>query len=139
MEKNHSYKLIIAGSRTFNNYRLLEICCNSVLKDIQQSKEITIISGHARGADSLGEQYAKSKGFNLQLYPADWNAHGKVAGFIRNAQMAEVADALIVFWDGKSRGTANMIDHARRKGIPVKVISDDSIIRKPDLKCNFYD
>ena len=89
-------------------------------------EEIIVISGCARGADSLGELYAKTKGYATgkmeERHPADWNKNGKSAGYIRNEQMAEVADALVAFWDGKSRGTANMIDNMNRLRKPVRVI-----------------
>ena len=81
-----------------------------------------IISGHASGADSLGERYVQERGSLLDTYPADRKVHGKAAAPIRNAKMAEVADALIAFWDGKSRGTKNMIDTAIKRGLKVAVV-----------------
>ena len=59
------------------------------------------------------------------LHPADWNRLGRAAGPIRNEEMAEVSDALIAFWDGKSRGTKSMIEIARRKGLQVAVVRYD--------------
>ena len=59
------------------------------------------------------------------LYPADWERHGRAAGPIRNEEMAEVSDALIAFWDGKSRGTKSMIEIAMRKGLQVAVVRYD--------------
>lgn len=70
----------------------------------------------------MGERYARERGFQLRRFPADWEQHGKSAGHIRNAKMADNADALIAFWDGESKGTKNMIDNARRKGLAVRVI-----------------
>ena len=84
--------------------------------------DIIIISGTARGADTLGEQYAREWGFKLQQFPADWKSCGKTAGIIRNVQMADNADALIAFWDGKSRGTAHMINTAKKKRLPVRIV-----------------
>ena len=81
-------KVIIAGSRTFDNYDLLFEKCSEALKDYD-SVEIEIVSGNARGADRLGERFAKEKGFALTLFPADWNKFGKSAGYIRNKEMAE--------------------------------------------------
>lgn len=118
-----SYKVIIAGGRDFNDYELLKEKCDFFLKNkIMEGRRITIISGHASGADSLGERYAQEGGLQCEQHPADWKTHGKAAGFIRNAEMAAIADALIAFWDGKSRGTANMINTARAKGLRVAVI-----------------
>ncbi len=116
------YRVIIAGGRYFNNYQLLKERCDFYLQSKKRSHNVIIVSGHASGADSLGEQYANEEGFDTQLFPADWNKHGKAAGPIRNAEMAEVADALIAFWDGKSRGTANMIQLAKDKGLKVAIV-----------------
>jgi hypothetical protein len=84
--------------------------------------EIVIISGAARGADRLGEKYAKERGYKVIRVPADWNRYGKSAGYIRNKEMAESSDALVAFWDGKSKGTKNMIDLAKEYGLKVRVI-----------------
>ena len=81
-----------------------------------------IVSGGARGADSLGEKYSDEEGFDLEVYPAQWDKYGKRAGFRRNEQMAEVADALIAFWDGKSHGTKHMIDIMNNKNLEVRVV-----------------
>tara|TARA_R110002096_G_scaffold338000_1_gene531284 strand:+ start:333 stop:683 length:351 start_codon:yes stop_codon:yes gene_type:complete len=113
-------KLIIAGSRNFTDYQKLKTECSQFL---QEHKNIEIVSGgHYKGADRLGIQYAKEKGFNLIKFPAEWNKLGKAAGPIRNKEMANYADALIVFWDGKSSGTKNMIQLAKQKGIIIKII-----------------
>jgi len=71
------------------------------------------------GADYIGELYAKHIGVPVRDFPADWIAHGNAAGPMRNRQMAKYADALIAFWDGKSKGTANMINEMKRLGKPV--------------------
>lgn len=113
------YRVIIAGGRDFSNYPYLRSCADKDLAAI--TDEIQIVSGNARGADSLGERYAQEKGYKLALFPADWERYGRSAGPRRNAQMAENADALIAFWDGQSRGTKNMIDRATEKGLKVTV------------------
>ena len=110
-----NFKVIIAGSRGFSNYKLLKEKCNRF--------NIIIVSGHARGADTLAEKYAQDEGFSLEIYPAQWKKYGKGAGFRRNEQMAEVADALIAFWDGKSHGTKHMIDIMNEKNLLVKVVN----------------
>lgn len=115
------YKVIVAGCRDFTDYELLKEKCDFFLQN-QQPEDIIIISGHASGADALGERYAQERGLQLETYPADWKAHGRAAGPIRNAQMASVAHALIVFWDGKSRVTKNMIDTATKRGLKVAVV-----------------
>ena len=111
-------RVLIAGSRDFNNYNLVKEVIDGLPKDIKIS---TIISGTARGADSLGEQYANENNISLERYPANWDLHGKPAGYIRNKQMAEVANVLVAFWNG-SNGTKNMIDLAKAKNIKVIII-----------------
>lgn len=120
--KKENFKVIVAGSRGFNDYRLLRENCNSALREKKKTHNIIIVSGHAKGADFSVEKYAKDEGFDLEIFPADWKKFGKAASFRRNEQMAEFADALIAFWDGKSHGTKHMIDIATEKGIKVKVI-----------------
>jgi len=111
-------KVIVAGSRGFNDYELLKKKLDHVLS---KRSVVEIISGTARGVDQLGERYAKEKDFPCSRYPADWNTHGKSAGYLRNVQMADIADALVAFWDEHSPGTKHMIDIAKRKGLVVRV------------------
>ena len=111
-------KVIIAGSRNFKNYNLLKLKCDKALSN---QTDIEIVSGTAHGADKLGEEYAKEKGYALKQFPADWNAKGKSAGYIRNREMAQYADALICFWDSKSKGAKMMIDLANEYKLKVKV------------------
>lgn len=99
---------------------MLKEKCDYCLQN-QQPEDIVVISGHASGADALGERYAQKRGLQLETFPAYWKVLGKAAGPIRNAKLAEVADALIAFWDGKSRGTKNMIDTATKRGLKVAV------------------
>ena len=117
-----NFKVIIAGSRGFSNYKLLREQCNKFLREKRKTSNIIIVSGHARGADTLGEKYAQDEGFVLEIYPAQWKKLGKQAGYRRNEQMAEVADALIAFWDGSSKGTKHMIDIMNEKNLLVRVV-----------------
>ena len=84
--------------------------------------EITeVVSGGARGIDTDGEHWAIGSGIPVKRFPADWDDLGKRAGFVRNAEMADYADALIAIWDGKSRGTLHMINTMVEAGKPVFV------------------
>ena len=116
------YRVIIAGGREFQDYALLKEKCEYYLQNKLQSDNVIIVSGHASGADSLGERFAAEHGLQIELHPADWAKHGRAAGPIRNREMAESADALIAFWDGQSRGTKNMIDTANAKGLKVAIV-----------------
>lgn len=118
-------KIIIAGTRTFDNYTLLRKTMCILFGQVPPS-QMEVISGHCpTGADSLGELFAKRNGIRLTLFPADWAKYGKAAGPVRNRQMAEYAAPdwyCVIFWDGKSRGSKNMIEEARKMGLNVKVI-----------------
>ena len=78
--------------------------------------------GCAKGADDLGLKYAKEFKIPYKLMPADWKRHGRQAGFIRNAEMANVAQALIAFWDYESPGTKHMIEYATKKNLRILVV-----------------
>lgn len=112
-------KIIIAGGREFDNYDALEELVSNLLFHEYTGDEI--VSGAAKGADRLGEKFAKDKGILIKQFPADWDTHGKRAGYLRNAEMAEYADMLIAFWDGYSKGTKHMIDLALKEQLEVHV------------------
>lgn len=111
-------KVIIAGGRDFDDYELLKNVCSQIIKP-----DWVVISGCAKGADTLAIDYAKEFNIKYEEYPANWNLHGKSAGSIRNREMLN-ADAthLIAFWDGKSSGTKNMINIAKNANINVLVV-----------------
>lgn len=112
---NNIFKIVIAGSRKFNDYDFLKKKVNKFLENKKDSHKIIIISGHAKGTDELGERYAKEKGYNTKIYPAEWKKYGRAAGPIRNKIMINKANALIAFWDGKSRGTSSSINLAKEE------------------------
>lgn len=120
-------RIIIAGGRDFSNYSLLKQNVDTIVKSFH-NENLTIISGTARGADTLGEQYAEEQHLSIRRFPADWDTYGKAAGHIRNAQMAKYASEgtkgiLVAFWNGKSRGTDNMIQTARKKDLEVYIVN----------------
>lgn len=123
-------RVIIAGSRSFNDYTLLK---KEVIKALQLHNatrdNIIIISGGARGADILGERFANEFNIRITKFIPDWNGLGKRAGYVRNEEMAKYAvenDAkgiLIAFWDGISKGTNHMINLAKKHGLEIHIIS----------------
>ena len=113
-------KLIIAGGRDFDDYPLMKSKLDNILETVDE--QIEIVSGTANGADKLGEQYAQEKGFPIKRFPADWDKYKKKAGYIRNKQMAEYATHCVCFWNGKSKGTAMMIDLAKELKLGLRVI-----------------
>jgi predicted Rossmann fold nucleotide-binding protein DprA/Smf involved in DNA uptake len=112
-------KLAIVGSRSFTDYEALEKELDSICESV---KVTCVVSGGAKGADSLGQRYAESKGIDTQIFLPDWEKHGKAAGFIRNKDIIANSDFCVAFWDGKSKGTLSSIELAKKQGIPVKVV-----------------
>lgn len=111
-------KTIIAGSREITDY-------NIVHKAVYESPWVIteVVSGGARGVDSLGEQAAAAFAIPVKVFPAAWDLHGRAAGPIRNQQMAEYSEGLIAIWDGVSVGTHDMIKRAERMKLRVHVIN----------------
>jgi len=121
-------KLIIAGSRTLSPdpksiYDLFYFVhqCPTLIEQV--------VSGGADGVDRSGEYFADEYNLDIKIFPADWKAHGKAAGPIRNKQMAEYADALLLIWDGESRGSASMKNEMLKLNKPVYEI----IIKKTNV------
>lgn len=123
-------RIIIAGSRQFNDYhKMLTELDNLGIHLINSIDPIEIVSGHASGADTLGERFAKAYHYPLKIFPAEWDKYGKAAGPIRNEQMAKYAaesdrGMLIAFPIGESRGTKNMIKLAKQYGLETCVIEE---------------
>jgi hypothetical protein len=113
-------KVIVAGGRDFQNYDLLSEKLNKLFS---KRADVVIISGMAKGADSLAVKYAEEHKLRVSEFPAQWQKHGNSSGFRRNVEMARFADACVCFWDGKSVGTKHMIDTAKRMNLNVRVIN----------------
>ena len=117
-----SLKIIIAGSRNFNNEELLFLKCSSI---ISNNNVTEIISGNSKGADRLGEKFAVANGILVTKFIPNWQFYGKGAGEKRNIEMAKQANGLIAFWDGKSKGTKNIIEIAKKYNLRLWVIQTD--------------
>lgn len=115
------FNIVVAGSRSFNNYQILEDRLDFLLQNIKNKYIINIVSGEAKGADYLGEVYAARRRFGIIRKPANWKKYGKSAGYIRNKEMAKIANAVVVFWDGQSSGSKHMIDLAIENKLPTVV------------------
>ncbi len=107
-------KVIIAGSREIEDY-------DALLKTIQDADlDITeVVSGGCRGVDFMGEQWAQENAIPVRQFVADWAMYGRMAGELRNREMAQYADALILLWDGKSPGASCMLRESIQAGIHV--------------------
>ena len=116
-------RIIIAGSRNFYDLDFIsERVTNAIHALYPTPDNIVIISGHARGVDKCGEEYAKIQRYDLVIFPANWKRHGNNAGPERNRRMAEYATHLIAFRAPDSRGTKSMIDIARGMHLPTIVV-----------------
>lgn len=114
-------KVIIAGGREFDDYELVKKTLDEHFY-YDGPSIIEIVSGGAKGADALGEKYAKEFEYTVKIFPAKWEVHGKSAGPKRNTQMANYADILIAFWDGQSKGTRHMINVAKSNDLRLTVV-----------------
>ena len=123
-------RIIVAGSRTFSDYPYLKSKIESYITK-HKDHRFVIVSGNANGADKLGERFAFENGIELRKFPAQWNLYGSQAGYLRNNQMINFAkespgDAvLMAFWDGKSKGTKQMIKSAKKAGIQVCIFTEE--------------
>lgn len=115
------FKLIVAGGRDFNNRELFLKTMQQVEQELSEYS-VALVSGMAKGADMMGYQFAKEQGITCHTFPADWNKHGKRAGYIRNQEMADFSDGLVAFWDGQSRGTKHMIETMKAQGKLVCIV-----------------
>lgn len=112
-------KVAVIGSRNFDDYGVLEAFLDGLRLDAGIE---VIVSGGARGADSLAERYAGERDIPMEVHRPDWKTFGRSAAFIRNRAIVDCSDMVVAFWDGKSRGTENAVDYARRKGKRVHVV-----------------
>ncbi len=112
-------KIAIVGSRTYKHTLRIRTYME------QLSKDTVIISGGATGVDSIAAYEANRLGLTMIVYPADWNTHGKKAGYLRNIQIVDMADEVLAFWNGISKGTQHTINIARQKHKPVLIIDDN--------------
>jgi len=114
-------KVVIAGSRDYNNYDEAKQYIDFCLSNIRNENNIIIVSGCATGADTIGERYAKENGLIVEKYPANWQKYGKSAGPRRNKYMAEISDYIICFWNGQSKGTKSLIGYAKMYNKPIRI------------------
>ena len=149
----HSPHVVIAGSRSITDYFPFEKEMDFIMDvmfqgrigtgvPVREEHEVinpVIISGTARGTDRLGEKWAELRGFPVLRMPADWNTHGKRAGYIRNHKMVRAADAVVVFWDGESRGTRHTMNIAKEMDKPLYTLCWRSkhLLVKNQLRVDF--
>ena len=131
-------RVIVAGSRYFNDKDKLYSILDDVVKEL--GSDIEIVSGCCRGADKLGEQYAEEHNIPVKRFPADWAKYGLRAGYVRNAEMAEYASNgdgsgwLVAFPLEVSKGTKMMVDLARKNCLKICVVQGDLIYGEPSYR-----
>lgn len=122
LKNKKDFRLVVAGSRDFNNYDMLCSALDEVIGELKAEYNVTIVSGTANGADKLGEKYAEKHGLKIERHPANWGRYGRGAGPIRNAEMVKASDGVVVFWNGESTGAKNIIDCAKAENHLIKVV-----------------
>ncbi len=117
-------RVIVCGGRDFTDRRL---CFDSLDRLLDGVADAEIVSGGAKGADAFGEEYGNARGLKVSVFKADWKRYGRAAGPVRNRQMLayakEQTPMVIAFWDGRSRGTKNMIEEASRAKAEVCIVN----------------
>ena len=114
-------KLAIVGSRSFNDMLLLESILNKY-----KDKISTVVSGGAKGADTMGETWAIANKIPVKIFKPEWEKYGKSAGMRRNELIIKECDICIAFWDGKSKGTNNSIFICEKLNKKVAIIRYDN-------------
>ena len=119
------FKVVVCGGRDFNNYDLLEQKLDFFLANLEKDK-VEILSGCAKGADTLAIRYAEKRGYKVYRFPPDWNHYpSDIAPLIRNTLMAQSASHCIAFWNKRSTGTKDMIQKAKQEGLEIKIVYYD--------------
>jgi len=114
--------LIVAGSRTVDDYNFVSEEIKRFIKSNCFVKDVSIISGHARGVDLLGERFAEDNNLNLIVLPAQWEKFGKRAGYLRNQDMADLATHCLVICENNSKGSIHMYNIAKSKGLITNMV-----------------
>jgi len=109
-------RVAIVGSRSWTDLAAVQ----HVIETLEPDD--VVISGGARGVDTMAVEAARARGLAVEVYPADWDRFGRSAGFRRNATIVERAERVVALWDGLSRGTAHTIRLAKLAGKPVLVV-----------------
>ena len=116
-------RLVIAGSRSFSDYNRAEAFINHCVAQLSPSEPLIILSGGCRGADRLGERYADKYCLCIERHLPQWQLYGKGAGPKRNRTMVDGCDAVVCFWDGKSRGTHSLITYCEQQEKPLFILN----------------
>lgn len=123
------YRIAIIGSRDFNHFDFLDKKVKELMP--KEDYEFIIVSGGARGTDTLAEQFAEKYNYKKEIWRAKWHTHGKCAGYLRNHDIVRNADMVIAFWNGISKGTRHTINIARNDSRRVvHIIRVDNLMKE---------
>ena len=116
-------RVLICGGISFSDEELF----NKTLDEMIDKENTILVSGHAKGADTLAEKYAEKHGIEIKIFPPEWSKYGRAAGPIRNKQMLDYIskadeNLVIAFWNGQSKGTKHTVETANKMGIKVQII-----------------
>ncbi len=114
-------RVVIAGCRDYSNYEEAKEFIAKCFQQFSSEDNIIILSGCCRGADLIGERFAKEYGFEIEYFPAQWQKFKSSAGPVRNKQMVDSCDYIICFWNKKSKGTASLISYAQKCKKPIEI------------------
>lgn len=133
-------RLAIVGSRDFTNYNILKVIISNIFYKNDMLKIVEIVSGGAKGADSLGQQFGNENDIPVKVFLPDWDKYGKSAGFRRNQLIVGNCDVLLAFWDGKSKGTQHSINIAKELGVSTIIYNyqTDELITKTNVVENYF-
>lgn len=122
-------KIAIVGSRYYRKSVESVIERWKPLRDFISGlpDDAIVVSGGAPGVDAMAEHFAKKRGLETIIFPAEWHKYGNSAGMIRNAEIVRTADEIVAFWDGTSNGTRNTLERARKAGKPVTIFNAEGI------------
>ena len=109
-------KLLIVGSRSITEFDLAPYIKENI---------DTIISGGANGIDSIAEAYADSHRLSKYILRPRYDLYGRAAPLKRNEQMVDLADAVLIIWDGQSKGTQYTLKYAKKQNKPVTIIQSE--------------
>lgn len=126
-------RLLVTGDRNWRDAVSVEEALRTFTKEQGYGMNHTLISGDARGADTYADVIGQLFGFTIERYPADWEAHGRAAGPIRNKQMLDSGvDYCIAFHNdlGSSKGTRDMVERVEKAGIPLTIVGNDTRKKK---------
>lgn len=107
------FKLMISGSRSIKNLKMI---FDELEKIYAAHPDIILISGGAKGVDSIAEEWGRFRKLPIEQHKPDWAKYGKGAGIVRNKEMVLAADFVLIFWDGESKGTKSVIDFCEKQG-----------------------